>query len=214
MRIESGKLVTFEGIEGCGKTLQWNLAGEFLKTLGVPFLATREPGGTDVGNQIRAILLKSGGPAPIPVVELLLYLADRCQHLAEVIEPALGRGLVVLSDRYHDATLAYQGYARKLGLDWIEGLSGTLGIRRPDVTLFVDVPVELGLKRARRRNVVDSSGEGRFEAETMDFHRRVREGYRLLAGREPDRIQVVDGTGTPDEVFSRIRAVLERSLGI
>jgi dTMP kinase len=214
METKPGKLVTFEGIEGCGKTLQWKLAGEFLLARGVPFRATREPGGTDLGREIRAILLKSAGASPTPVAELLLYLADRCQHLAEVIEPALERGLVVLSDRYHDATLAYQGYARDVGLQWTEELGRLLRIRRPDLTLFIDVPVELGLQRARRRDAEDGGEYGRFEAEAIDFHHRVREGYRLLAGREPDRIEVVDGTGTPDAVFSRVRDLLEQRFGL
>lgn len=213
--MRKGKFITFEGIEGSGKTLQLSMTrAEFVRR-DIPFVTTLEPGGTRFGREVREILLRAEGADREPVAELLLYLADRVQHLKEIVEPALARDLVVLSDRYHDATLAYQGHARKVGLKFIDGLAQQLALISPDLTLVFDVDVSTGLSRARARNRVNQDeDQGRFEEENLDFHRRVREGYLLLARNAPERIQIVDASGTPGEVFSRTWMVVENELGI
>ncbi|MEJ2076421.1 MAG: dTMP kinase [Acidobacteriota bacterium] len=202
---QPAKFITFEGTEGSGKSLQMQRFCEFLRGRNLPFRHTFEPGGTRFGNELRQILLHSQGAPREPLAELLLYLADRYQHLKEVIEPALHQNLLVLSDRYHDATLAYQGYARGIGVELTDQIASLLQIPRPDVTVLFDLPVELGLERARRRNAETGDPLGRFEAEQLDFHRRVREGYLMLADREPQRFIVVDGQGSVDAVFERLK---------
>ena len=205
-----GKFVTFEGIEGCGKSRQVCLLGQALEDHGVPFISTYQPGGTPFGEELRRILLRKNGPKREPLVELLLYLADRYQHLTEVIEPALARGQHVICDRYHDATLAYQGHARNIGFRTIDSLSRVLKLRIPDLTFVLDLEVKVGLRRARERNVVEGSEPwGRFEAESLQFHRRVREGYRLIAQKNPERVFVIDASGTPTKVFESVREILE-----
>ncbi|HYK92128.1 MAG TPA: dTMP kinase [Acidobacteriota bacterium] len=207
----AGIFVTFEGIEGSGKSLQVSRTEAFLRTRGIPTLVTREPGGTEFGRAVRQVLLEAGGPYREPMGELLLYLADRYQHLHEVIEPALGRGILVISDRYHDATRAYQGAARGVPLDTIDALSRLLNIREPDATILLDLEPEAGLARARLRNTLDplAGAEGRFEEESLSFHRKVRKAYLDLAQRSPGRIKVISAMGTTDEVFARIVPVLE-----
>jgi len=203
--------ITFEGIEGSGKSLQMARSLAYLQRKGIDCLATREPGGTDFGQALREVLLSTNGCPREPWCELLLYLADRYQHLKEVIEPALRRGLVVLSDRYQDATRAYQGAARGIPQPEVERLTQLLGIIEPDKTILLDLEPEDGLSRARMRNLASPSAaaEGRFEAEDMAFHRRVREAYLELAARSPQRIHIVRASGTPDDVFSRIARLLE-----
>lgn len=204
--------ITFEGIEGSGKSLQINRSRAHLRQKGLECLLTREPGGTDFGLALRKVLLDSDGCRREPWCELLLYLADRYQHLKEVIEPALKRGLVVLSDRYQDATRAYQGAARGIPQSEIEKLVQLLGIIEPDKTILLDLEPEEGLLRARSRNAADPSAaaEGRFEAEDIAFHKRVREAYLRLADQWPQRIYVIRASGPPDEVFSRISPLLDR----
>jgi len=205
-----GRFIALEGIEGSGKSLQLKLLSEEFKRRGIPIVVTREPGGTPFGSRLRRVLLESRGPGREAEAELLLYLADRFQHLAEVIEPALQQGRTVLCDRYHAATLAYQGHARGIGFSVVDELAHPLRIRMPDLTLILDLDVESGLARARRRNAVEGSQAwGRFEAETMRFHRRVREGYRLLAERDSDRVSLVDASGNPQEILARLLAELE-----
>lgn len=205
-----GKFITLEGIEGSGKSLQLHLLEEELKKRKVHFLITQQPGGTPFGKEVRQILLQQEGAQREPTAELLLYLADRYQHLREVIEPSLTQGLHVLCDRYHDATLAYQGHARGLGFPMVDQLAKILALRIPDLTLVLDLEVEVGLKRARERNQNENSENwGRFEAEDLYFHRRVREGYRLLVQREPNRVLLVDASGTPEEVFKKLLGLLE-----
>ncbi len=202
--------ITFEGIEGSGKSLQIARSQAYLQEKGVQCLVTREPGGTDFGIALRKVLLGMDGCRREPICELLLYLADRCQHLKEVIEPALQKGLVVLSDRYQDATRAYQGAARGIPDSHIEDLTRLLGIREPDKTILLDLAAEEGLARARLRNKNSpaAAAEGRFEAEDLDFHKRVREAYLGLAKKFPQRICSVSASGTPDEVFFRIKQLL------
>jgi dTMP kinase len=203
--------VTFEGIEGSGKSLQVDRCREYLRQRGIGCIVTREPGGTGFGVAVRSVLLSTEGCRREPLCELLLYLADRYQHLKEVIEPALKQGLWVISDRYQDATRAYQGTARGIPGADIEELSRLLGIIEPDKTVLLDLDPEEGLSRARQRNSTSASAaaEGRFEAEDISFHRRVREAYLDLAKGSPRRIHVVDAAGTPDEVFARIVRLLE-----
>ena len=204
-----GKFITFEGVEGSGKTHQLGLLKSELERLGVPHIFTLEPGGTAFGQELREVLLRTGGASREPVSELLLYLADRYQHLNEVIHPALDRGIHVISDRYHDATVVYQGYAREIGLDLVEELASVLQIKTPDLTVVLDLEPEVGLERARARNWSEQTETlGRFEAEELEFHERVRAGYRQLAEREPKRVVLVDADGSPEEVFERILTVV------
>jgi dTMP kinase len=203
--------ITFEGIEGSGKSLQIVRAEKYLRgRRGMKCLLTREPGGTDFGRALRGVLLGMHGYSIDSRCELLLYLADRYQHLKEVIEPALKNGLVVLSDRYQDATRAYQGTARGIPAAEIEKFNRLLGITEPDKTILLDLQPEEGLARARARNQASDSNEGRFEAEDLDFHRKVRDAYLTLAAQSPQRISVVQATGTPDQVAARITSLLDQ----
>lgn len=209
--MSDGVFVTLEGVEGSGKSFQLNRICEFLEERSIPFAATREPGGTELGRQLRRILLQTDGAPRVPVAEVLLYLADRVQHLNEFILPTLREGKLVLCDRYHDATLAYQGFARGIGLEKIDSLASLLGIRAPDLTVVLDLDVEEGLRRARQRNLEEeSTAMARFEAESIEFHRRVREGYLLLAAREPRRIVVVDASAPPQVVSRSILSALRQ----
>jgi dTMP kinase len=202
--------ITFEGVEGSGKTTQIAAAVDHLRRRGREVVATREPGGTQVADRIRAILLDRDTAGLDPVAELLLLLAARAQHVAEAVRPALAAGKVVVCDRFADATVAYQGYGRGLDLARIAEINAwATGGLVPDLTVLLDLPVEEGLARARRRVGEAGGAEGRFEDEAIAFHRRVREGYLALASAQPARIERVDASGTPDEVAARVRAVLQ-----
>jgi len=205
-----GNFITFEGPEGSGKTLQIKLLAGELDRRGIAYTTTKEPGGTEFGREVRDILLKNGGAARSPVAELLLYLADRRQHLEEVVTPALAKGELVISDRYHDATLAYQGYGRGVDIKMISFFFEKLGLLIPDRTIVFNIDVEVALARARSRNVSsDQAHMGRFEDEEIGFHRKVLDGYLDLAAGDPERYQVVDGSGTPVEVHHRIMEALD-----
>jgi dTMP kinase len=204
------QLITFEGIEGSGKTTQIRLLAESLRQRRIPVIATREPGGCPIADAIRQILLHPGNGALVPRAELLLYAAARAQHVEEVIRPALEQGKTVLCDRFSDATVAYQGFGRNLDLSLIKELNGlaTAGIQ-PDLTLLLDMPVTEGLRRAVRRNADQPmADEDRFEREALDFHRRVREGYLYLAGIER-RFRIIDAAGAEDEVAARILSAVD-----
>jgi|LGOV01.1.fsa_nt_gb dTMP kinase len=206
--------ITFEGIEGSGKTTQITMMAEFLRRQGYDVVTTREPGGCPIADAIREILLHPANNALVARAELLLYAAARAQHVAEVIQPALQQGQIVLCDRYTDATLAYQGYGRGLDLDLIEELN-TLACAdcRPHLTLLLDMPHEAGLQRALQRNSAQNmTDEGRFEQESLDFHRRIREGYLALAKNAPHRMRVIDAAGNPGEVSERLIACLQNYL--
>ena len=198
--------ITFEGIEGAGKSLQITRTYEYLQEKGRSCLMTREPGGTDFGRALREILLRPDGAAREPWSELLLYLADRHQHLKEVIKPALARGEIVLCDRYQDATRAYQGAARGIAPEAIEEVSRLLGIIEPAKTILLDLDPEIGLGRARRRNSLDPAvaAEGRFEDEAVSFHARVRQAYLELAETHPQRFCVIPAADDPDAIFAQI----------
>ncbi|MBM4330519.1 MAG: dTMP kinase [Deltaproteobacteria bacterium] len=206
--------ITFEGIEGCGKTTQINHLASYLERIHKPLLATREPGGTEVGEKIRQILLFSENDRIDPMAELLLYAASRVQHYREVISSALAQGKIVLCDRFADATLAYQGYGRGVDLEWIAKIhSQTMENVRPDLTFLLDLPVEEGLKRAFKRMENQTNKEDRFEKEALDFHRRVRAGYLLIARHEPKRIIILDGLKDEQtlhrEILSHLPALLQ-----
>jgi dTMP kinase len=195
--------ITFEGIEGSGKTTQQQRVAAYLRERGRTVVVTKEPGGTPLADRIRAILLDSASVID-PIAEVFLFAASRRQHTTEVIEPALARGEVVLCDRYADSTLAYQGFGRVIDLDRLRALNDwATDSLKPQVTLLFDLPEEVGLRRAVSRNAGAPQDEGRFEAEDLRFHRRVREGYRSMAFAEPGRFAVVDGDGSADEVFQR-----------
>jgi len=201
--------LTFEGIEGCGKSTQVRRLADRLRAAGVAVTATREPGGSPVGPQLRELLL-SEAYAVAPATELLLYAAERAEHMARVIAPALARGEWVLCDRFGDATRAYQCWGRGLPRAAVESVHAlATGGREPDLTLWLVLDPEVALTRARARDAHRGSGEGRFEAEALEFHRRVAEGYAALAAEWPVRILPVNADGTPDEVFDRLLAALE-----
>jgi dTMP kinase len=203
--------ITFEGIEGSGKTTQLALLAERLRRRGLKVLTTREPGGCPIADAIRRILLDPANHGMAPRAELLLYAAARAQHVAEVILPALAEEQVVLCDRYTDATLAYQGYGRHLDMGLIEHLNEIASEGcRPDLTLLLDMPESAGLERALQRNATqDLVSEGRFEQETRAFHGRVREGYLELARRQPGRFRIIDARGAVEEVAGRIAAAVD-----
>jgi dTMP kinase len=207
--------ISFEGIEGSGKTTQIGYAAEFLKEQGVACLLTREPGGTPIGARVRSILLDPLSKGIDPLAELLLYMADRAQHLSEVVKTGIDAGKTVLCDRFFDATLVYQGYARGLDVAMIAGLHRqAFDDIHPDLTLLLDLPPEKGLKRAWRQ--IDSggrsAGETRFEEEKIAFHEKVRQGYLTLAGHEPQRFVIIDASRDEEGVRAQICAALSRAL--
>ena len=198
--------ITLEGIEGCGKSTQ---ARRLAQALGPDTCLTQEPGGTELGRGVRALLLDHRHHGMAGEAEVLLFFADRAQHVREVLRPALLSGRTVVSDRYVDSSLAYQGHGRGLPLRLLEAVAElATGGLRPDLTLWLDLPVEAGLARAASRG-----GHDRLEAEELAFHERVRAGYAALAAREPERWRQVDASGAPDEVAARLLAVVaERGL--
>jgi len=201
-----GYFITFEGIEGCGKTTQIRFLAERLKAAGLRVTLTREPGGCAIADKIRGILLDADNRAMLPHAELLLYAAARAQHVGEIVKPALDEGSVVLCDRFTDATIAYQSSGRGIDRDTVDTLNSlACGGVRPDLTVLIDCDPALGLERARRR-IDASSGprEERFELEALAFHQRVREGYLALAGAEPHRFLVVSGSGPIEGIAGAI----------
>ena len=189
--MQQGKFVSFEGIEGCGKTTQIALLSEYLKKRNIPHTITREPGGTAVGEGIRKILLNSETIHLTTASELLLFYASRSQNIQEKIKPALERGEMVICDRYYHASMAYQGFGRGIPLDFIQKLTDLVcQPYRPDMTFLLDIEPEVGLARARARNHARTENEGRFEAEDLAFYNKVRDGYLELAS-EDERIQLI-----------------------
>ena len=203
--------ISLEGIEGCGKTTQIRLLSDYLENRGLTCVVTREPGGTAIGEKIRSILLDPASKDMVPVAELLLYMADRAQHIHQLIKPSLAAGKILLCDRYFDATVAYQGFARGLDIRFIFDLYRMLfqGLK-PDLTLLLDLPPRIGLARAWQQ--LDSGNrcgtESRFEEEAISFHEKVRNGYLELARLEPTRFKVIDASRQVDAVQSEIRNIV------
>lgn len=204
--------ISLEGGEGAGKTTQIVHLAAYLADRGLKTILTREPGGTAIGKRIRAVLLDPHHSGMAPETELLLYMADRAEHVQAVIRPALAAGTTVLCDRFFDATLVYQGAARGLTAEWIARLHDLVfaGLK-PDLTLLLDLPPEAGLARARRQleRGVRSSRESRFEEEALAFHQRVRTGYLALAHQEPGRFRVINAGQDEDRVRQDIQAAVE-----
>ncbi|MDZ7832370.1 MAG: dTMP kinase [Desulfobacterales bacterium] len=208
--------ITFEGIEGSGKTTQIRHAAEFLTAAGHRCRITKEPGGTAVGRQIRSILLDPENRDIHSVTELLLYAADRNQHVQKLIRPALADGQTVICDRFHDSTVVYQGYARELDMGLIEDLNARLlADLKPDITFVLDLEPSVGLRRAWQQVSQGdrTDRETRFENEALSFHQKVRAGYLELARREPGRFIVVDGARDEDAVKEDILTALAERLG-
>ena len=198
--------ITFEGIEGCGKTTQVKLLKNYLDSISIPCIVTYEPGGTRIGKKIREILLEPQNTEIEPLTELLLYMADRAQHIRTVIATMLKDDVVVICDRFSDATLAYQGFGRGLSIDHIIELNEWIvGSYKPHCTILIDCPVELGLKRVADRFHLSKD---RLEKEAITFHQRVREGYLKIASMDAERIKVVDGGREPSEVHREIIEII------
>jgi len=213
----AGWFITFEGVEGSGKTTQIRLAGEFLREKGFPVFMTQEPGGTPLGERIREILLNRGGFDISGEAEVFLFAAARAQHADAVIRPALEKGQVILCDRFSDATIAYQAYGRGLPLEAVREICrfASRGLS-PRLTLLFDLPVEKGLERAflRIAGREERSREDRFERENLDFHRRIREGYLTIAREEPGRVKIVDASRDIESTWLEVRAILSSFLGV
>jgi dTMP kinase len=203
-----GNFITFEGLDGCGKSTQLARLAEKLSHDGFSVVVTREPGGTETGEKIRRLLLDTRTSGLAPMAELALMFASRAQHIQEVILPGLSAGQIVLCDRFTDSSEAYQGGGRKLGSKPVLELHRVLcGDLQPDLTILMDSDVDASVERARRRNrarSTASSDEGRFEKENRAFFTRVRNAYLEIAKREPERMAVIDARGTPDRTHAKI----------
>ena len=214
MEMGLGYFITFEGIEGSGKTTQIRLLAEHLEILGYQIVMTREPGGCPVSDKIRSILLDADNHNICPMTELFMYAAARAQHLAEVIKPALESGFIVLCDRFTDATIAYQSCGRGIEREKIDTIN-ILACQdlRPDLTVLIDCDPAIGLMRARQR-IEATSGlrEERFELETLEFHHRVREGYLGMMLQEPDRFLKIEGSGAITDIFAAIAEQVQTRL--
>jgi len=203
--------ITFEGVEGSGKTTQIKRLKRYLKQKGIPYFATREPGGTPIGEKVRRILLNRAHGEMMALSELFLYEAARAQHVIQVIRPLLKKKGVILCDRFSDASIAYQGYGRKMDPRLVDLLNqiASKGVR-PDLTFLLDCPSDMGLRRAVRRDRQKRSNlQDRFEREKIQFHRRVRKGYLSLAKEEPHRIRVIDTREGEQKVFEKIRNTVD-----
>jgi len=200
-----GRFITFEGPEGSGKSTQLRLLGERLRKAGQDVLETQEPGGTPIGIQIRHVLLDAKNRELCPTAELLLMFASRAQNVDQLILPALSAGRTVLSDRFTDSTLVYQGVGRGLGAEVVYELD-RIACRGlvPDLTLVIDIDAETGLARARRRSARTEDSETRIEEQDVSFHRRVRDAYRQLAADESKRVRLIDGSQTREAVAEQV----------
>jgi dTMP kinase len=200
-----GIFISFEGIEGTGKSSQSKKLSEYLKEKGFDVVLTIEPGGTRIGQKIRDLLLAAEHREMQPVTELLLYFASRTQHIEEVIVPAIGRGAIVITDRFTDSTIAYQGYGRGIDLQLIDAIDLiATGRLRPDITILLDLDAETGLKRNRGINKND-----RLEQEDIAFHQRVRNGFHQLAAKDPGRIKLIDASGSIEDIYGNMVAIIK-----
>jgi len=214
LRKAKAKFITFEGIDGCGKSTQAKRLVSRLNNEGIPALLTLEPGGTKIGSYIRRILLDPKNKDISELTELFLYLADRSQHIKEVIAPSLRNGIWVISDRFYDATLAYQGFGRGICKDLILMLNRHIcGDIKPDITFLLDCPVEVAIKRRNKRDA--DQNQLRFEQEAVIFHEKVRKGYLWIAEQFKERIITVDATQAVEEIeefiFDKIKELFLRS---
>jgi dTMP kinase len=208
--MQRGRFITFEGIDGSGKTTQMRMLANWLRERGAGVIETVEPGGTAIGQQIRKILLDPANADIQPRTELLLYFASRAQNVEQVIRPGLDSGRIVLCDRFTDSTLVYQGAGRGIDSQVMLDLDriACRGLK-PDLTFLIDIDLETSLARAKRRNERVGNSESRIDEESAAFHERVREGYLALARSEPGRFAVIDGRGAIGEVAARIREAME-----
>jgi dTMP kinase len=207
--VKYGRFLSFEGIEGCGKTTQIAILSEYLTRRSIPFTVTREPGGTAVGEGIRKILLNSETIHLTAASELLLFYASRSQNIAEKILPSLARGEVVICDRFYHASMAYQGYGRGIPLEFIEKLTDLVcGEHRPEITLLLDIAPEIGLSRARARNEEKANNEGRFEMEDVAFYTKIRNGYLELAKHDPEHVKVIPANRGIEEIHRDVVRIL------
>jgi len=213
--LSKGRLISFEGLDGAGKTTQMQLLEQWLQARGISYVRTREPGGTRLGGEIRQLLLNRPELAITPLAEAFLFQADRAQHFARLVIPALQEGKLVITDRCYDASVAYQGYARGVGVELVEQLSmlATQGIK-PGLTILLDLdPSQV---HTRTDVTADASGlreqRTRFDAEGEEFHQRVQEGFRILARKYPERIKVVDASRTVQEIHREIVALVKELL--
>lgn len=209
--LPKGLFITFEGPEGAGKTTQIKLLKNALVSHGFPCITTREPGGTEVAEQLRDIVKHHSGEEPIvDETELLLFAASRAQHVRNLILPALANGTIVLCDRFYDSTTAYQGYARKQNMEFINQLNQyAICNCVPNLTILMDLPPEKGFERANHRQaLLFNDKEDRIEAESMSFHQAVRDGFLSIAANEPDRVKVVDAAASIDEIHANILEVV------
>ena len=206
--------ITFEGVEGCGKTVQARLLADHLRERGLQVLLTREPGGTEIGDQIRTVLHDTANTAMLPTAEILLYSAARAQIVGQIIRPALAAGQTVVSDRYADSTLAYQGYGRCLDLEALRYITAfATGGLRPDVTFLIDVDVTVGLSRKHAAFRAQRDELNRMDRQSVEFYERVRAGYLTMAHAEPDRWLVVDGDRGIEAIQADIRRLLDARAG-
>ena len=204
-----GRFITFEGIDGCGKTTQLRILAAALRTAGRDVVETVEPGGTETGRQIRKILLDPANTSIHPRTELLLYFASRAQNVEEIIRPAIHAGKLVLCDRFTDSTLAYQGAGRGLDSKTVHDLDRVAcqGLK-PDRTVLIDIDIETSMARAKKRNQRTGPDESRIDAEGEAFHTSVRQRYLELVAAEPDRFVAIDGRAPVETVAARIREAL------
>ena len=209
-----GIFITFEGMDGSGKTTQMHRLAARLRALGRIVTETVEPGGPPVAQKIRRILLDSANPELSPTTEILLYFASRAQNVDEWITPALQRGEIVLSDRFTDSSLAYQGVGRGLGIDTVQALEriACRGLK-PDLTILVDVDAEASLARARARNEAAPHCETRMDDQALEFHLKVHEAYHALVAAEPERVRLVDGRRGIDEIEADVWSIVSAHIG-
>lgn len=215
MTTRRGLFLTFEGLDGCGKTTQMRLLAERLRASGETVIETAEPGGTEIGGAIRRILLDPANDHLSSTAEMLLYFAARAQNLDEIVRPATARGEIVLCDRWTDSTWAYQGYGRELGVDVIRSLDRiACRGRQPDLTLWIDVDLETSLNRAKSRNQETDSSDTRMDDQSRAFYERVLRGYEALEMEEPGRVVRVDGRGDLETVAERVWRIFHDFRGL
>ncbi|MBM4145279.1 MAG: dTMP kinase [Nitrospira sp.] len=204
-----GRFISLEGIEGTGKSTQAKLLSDYLKEKGFEVVLTEEPGGTQIGLRIRELLLSVEHKGMTAVTELLLYNASRSQHIREIILPAISRGAIIITDRFTDSTIAYQGFGRGIDQGLIDSIDLiATGRLRPDITILLDLDAEVGLKRNKGINKTD-----RLELEDLEFHQRVRNGYHNLAEKEPERIKLIDASADIQEIHNRISSIITNFIG-